>query len=156
MTTKICTKCGLDKPLTDYTRSNAGKYGRRSACKACLKKQKQQWYLRNPDKVRDRKHRERYRFSGYSETFSAQGGVCLICRKPETKSHRSDKPNNLSVDHCHDTGTVRGLLCNGCNACIGLSGENPSLLRSQADYLEKWNQEIALRFYLMPLEQQPE
>ncbi len=39
-------------------------------------------------------------------------------------------------DHCHDSGTVRGLLCMNCNAGLGNLGDSPTLLRKGADYLE--------------------
>jgi hypothetical protein len=41
----------------------------------------------------------------------------------------------LSVDHCHETGTVRGLLCHGCNAAIGLLGESIDRINAAAMYL---------------------
>ena len=43
------------------------------------------------------------------------------------------------VDHCHETGTVRGLLCHHCNTSIGLLGENTETLRSLIAYLETHN-----------------
>lgn len=45
----------------------------------------------------------------YYEVYEAQGGYCYICRRANGKSKR------LSVDHCHKTGLVRGLLCLRCN-----------------------------------------
>jgi hypothetical protein len=72
-----------------------------------------------------------------------QNGVCAICRKPETtyrKSHiKGSDPvlRRLSVDHCHTTKKVRGLLCGNCNHSIGKMKDDPALLRAAADYLEK-------------------
>lgn len=58
----------------------------------------------------------------------AQSGRCAICRDP------MDSP---AIDHNHDTGAVRGLLCRPCNLTIGHALESPSRLRSAADYLER-------------------
>lgn len=51
---------------------------------------------------------------------------CAIC---------GDKPDQLVVDHDHDTGVVRGLLCNACNTGIGMLGDNPQILRLARSYL---------------------
>lgn len=48
----------------------------------------------------------------YAQTEAAQGGVCAICKQPE-------QFRKLSVDHDHNTGLVRGLLCANCNRCLG-------------------------------------
>jgi Recombination endonuclease VII len=70
------------------------------------------------------------------ETFdamlAAQGGCCAICG--------SDKPygkGRFHVDHCHDTGVVRGILCHPCNTSIGTLGDNPERLEKAAAYLRK-------------------
>ena len=66
----------------------------------------------------------------YEELFQAQFGVCAICHKPPTE----EKPF-LVVDHDHETGKVRGLLCNKCNMAIGLFGDLTDNLRSAVRYL---------------------
>jgi hypothetical protein len=43
----------------------------------------------------------------------------------------------LMLDHCHKTGDFRGWLCHGCNSALGHAKDNPQLLRTLADYLEK-------------------
>lgn len=51
----------------------------------------------------------------YDEMLLAQGGVCAICKRPEPSKRQA----HLSVDHDHDTGKIRGLLCFGCNISLG-------------------------------------
>jgi hypothetical protein len=67
----------------------------------------------------------------------AQGSVCRICGLPETwiSSRNSGRVTRLSVDHCHSTGVVRGLLCNRCNKILGVAGDDPALLDAMAGYL---------------------
>jgi ferric-dicitrate binding protein FerR (iron transport regulator) len=72
--------------------------------------------------------------AAYNEMLAAQGGVCAICKQPET--HQRDKLYTLSVDHCHATGRVRGLLCNLCNRAIGLLRDSADLCAKAAEYLK--------------------
>jgi len=67
--------------------------------------------------------------------FESQKGVCAICKNPETHV-RLGKLTQLRVDHSHDTGQVRGLLCNSCNAGIGFLKDNPALLAASVQYLD--------------------
>jgi hypothetical protein len=68
-----------------------------------------------------------------------QSNLCAICGKPETKKIHGFSLT-LSVDHCHISGKVRGLLCAKCNQLIGLAGDNGDslvVLQSALDYLKK-------------------
>lgn len=65
----------------------------------------------------------------YDDLWIAQGGLCAICRE------RS--PKTLHVDHCHKTGKVRGLLCNGCNFGIGHLRDSVIILENAIRYLNK-------------------
>jgi hypothetical protein len=72
----------------------------------------------------------------YDELLFQQNSVCAICHRPETNiDGRSLKPRMLSVDHCHDTKKVRGLLCSACNTAIGLMDHNKEILQNAAAYL---------------------
>ncbi len=66
---------------------------------------------------------------------AAQGGVCAICEKAETKMHRG-KVQRLSVDHDHETGKVRGLLCHACNKLAGSSREYVKHLERVIAYIQ--------------------
>lgn len=65
------------------------------------------------------------------EMLAAQGGTCAICGK-ECDIHR-----NLAVDHDHESGKVRGLLCQNCNVGLGHFKDNPALLQQAIDYLRR-------------------
>lgn len=65
----------------------------------------------------------------YFEMLSEQSGVCRICgRAPE-------ETTDFHVDHCHDGGQVRGLLCGNCNTAIGLLGDSSVVAESAVKYL---------------------
>lgn len=77
----------------------------------------------------------------YRELFDKQGGRCAICGKEEVKAQSrgngsSPTTDSLHVDHDHETGNVRGLLCYRCNTGIGKMFDDPVLLRKAADYLD--------------------
>ena len=72
----------------------------------------------------------------YDEMFKRQNGLCAVCGKPETFCHQDTKvPTRLSVDHSHDTGKVRGLLCRKCNQLIGFADDNTNILLNAMTYL---------------------
>lgn len=75
-------------------------------------------------------------FEWYKATLLKQKNVCAICAKPaEQNTTRRGKVMNLSVDHCHRTGVVRGLLCNNCNRAIGMLDHNRETLKAAQSYL---------------------
>jgi hypothetical protein len=76
---------------------------------------------------------------GYEALLKKQNGMCAICKKPE-KAASYRKPGarlSLSVDHCHTTGKVRGLLCANCNRGLGLFQHDRAILKSASAYLRK-------------------
>lgn len=75
-------------------------------------------------------------FDDYENLFAAQGGVCAVCKRPETIVI-GNHINNLAVDHDHRTGKIRGLLCFACNTAIGQLDENPDRMRTLAIYIEE-------------------
>lgn len=72
----------------------------------------------------------------YDALHTAQGGLCAICRHPET-TQRNGVTKRLAVDHCHETGNIRGLLCASCNVLLGHGRDDTALLRAAIDYLTR-------------------
>lgn len=73
----------------------------------------------------------------YDQLLAAQGGVCAICQKPETRRLSGDRETSrLAIDHCDELG-VRGLLCLRCNVGLGHFRDNPDLLDAAATYLRQ-------------------
>lgn len=94
--------------------------------------------------VRDHHLRRTYGITeaDYERMHDAQGGMCAICAKPETEiSNRNGKVKRLSVDHCHDGGHVRGLLCSRCNQTLGKAEDDADLLEAMAGYLRRHGQQ---------------
>jgi hypothetical protein len=81
----------------------------------------------------------RYKIDGeyYAKLLNEQGGVCAICGGKETHTYKSGKLKELSVDHCHDTGKVRGLLCVNCNRGLGYFADDIGRIKRAIDYLRK-------------------
>lgn len=82
------------------------------------------------------KHRYGLTAAEYDALVEQQGGRCAICREyPTERNTRAHWDGKLCVDHDHDTGRVRGLLCNDCNLVAGY-GKSPAVLRAAAEYLQ--------------------
>ena len=73
----------------------------------------------------------------YNILHDAQGGLCVVCYRPETRRGRDNKTLPLVVDHSHTSNRFRGLLCHACNVSLGLLDENPDRMRALAVYIEE-------------------
>ena len=140
--TKVCPRCGEEKPREEFGRRPNGHS--KTYCPPCWKatdreKSKRHWDnrpdLREQQRATNRKARlKQYGITpeAYDAMLEAQGGVCAICGGEQTLGRK-----HFDVDHCHDTGIVRGLLCSHCNRALGLMLDDPSRLRGAAAYLER-------------------
>jgi hypothetical protein len=102
------------------------------------KKNKQDWYLANKDKVKNnaRKNRLNSRYGltieQYNMLLQQTNGICPICL-----TEFSGFNHRAVVDHCHTTGRVRGILCNGCNAAIGFLKDDTKVVQRALKWLEE-------------------
>lgn len=67
----------------------------------------------------------------YKELVEEQANCCAICGLEQGKLSR-----HMPVDHDHQTGAIRGLLCHHCNVMLGMARDNASILRAAAAYLD--------------------
>lgn len=143
---KLCRTCGVTKKVADFSLSRKATETTnavyRSECKPCASTRAMQWFTDNPERSIANKRKfnlaKNYGLTvaQYNAMLREQGGVCAVCGKDEPNEHgRTGKQFRLSVDHCHDTGRVRGLLCQRCNRAIGLLGDDPVLMRRAISYL---------------------
>lgn len=100
----LCMQCGYNPSRNGLT-----------TCQSCADKRSQQ-NSKNRSNSRRRHLAKQYGLSldDYDQMLDEQGGVCAICNQPETRRYRGEI-TNLVVDHNHQTGRVRGLLCSRCN-----------------------------------------
>lgn len=135
---KICTYCKLEKPYSEFYKGRDYD-GRQYWCIACMKLQRQERIKKQKeeDPIAYRRkvfNNELFRLYGitietYEQLLKEQDGVCAICK---------NVPNGrLCVDHDHEIGWIRGLLCHNCNIVLGLMKDDPKLLRRAAEYLEE-------------------
>lgn len=96
------------------------------------------WRKANPERDREIMRASLYDLApgDYDAMLTAQGGACAICRQPETAT-RNGVVKALAVDHCHDSGVTRGLLCQRCNTAIGSLNDDPALIEAAAAYLRR-------------------
>lgn len=145
-TSRRCSNCGIVKPLSDFYRAYP-------YCKTCTKVWRRDYYEKN-EKGAQKSDEDRKRLrqlylkrnfnlsqEEYEGLLQQQDGVCAICGQPEHYINKgSQQPSFLAIDHCHQTGYIRELLCRSCNALLGNAHDDPEILRKAADYLEKHRQ----------------
>lgn len=82
----------------------------------------------------------------YDWMLAAQGGVCAVCKRPETYKNKSGRIPRLAVDHDHSCCSgpsscgdcVRALLCRACNSALGFLAESTDRMRQMAHYVESF------------------
>jgi len=127
---KKCIKCGQNKAVSEYY-AHKTKSGLQNTCKECVKAKQRLWNEHNKDKKHYQEVKRRYGISQeeYLEKLKAQQHKCTICEQIlEERPH---------VDHCHNTGVVRDLLCRCCNLLLGYSKDNEKTLQNAIKYLQK-------------------
>lgn len=128
-TTFVCKgRCGKEKPLTEfYAKKNAAR-AHDCVCKECKEGRRLQRIYG-------------VTLEAYRAMDEEQGGVCAICKRPETvKNARTGLVWKLAVDHNHETGAVRGLLCSKCNSLLGDAEDSIERLQAAIDYLRKYGE----------------
>ena len=132
-----CPYCLVDKLDNDFPKRN-GK-PRKDCCKSCRNERAQERYRENPRKYaalrRKYQIKNKYGISEkyYEEMLANQLGVCAICRGLQTNGN-----DVFDIDHCHETGEIRGLLCHKCNMGLGSYDDDIKKLERAITYLERY------------------
>jgi hypothetical protein len=140
---KVCTICKQEKHVTEFGVHRSRKDGRPSQCIACRRIDQTTRYHSDPIKERNRDlQRFHITHDDYEALLKLQGGVCALCKQPET-SRNGYGLKRLSIDHdhkcCPGRGScgqcIRALLCTKCNQGLGYFDDDPDLLEAAAAYL---------------------
>lgn len=105
-------------------------------CRACKRASAKRWATKNPSKIASKARvqnlRRRYGIGveAYEALLAAQNGKCAICG-------RLPRMRRLAVDHDHQTGRIRGLLCMPCNMALGKLGDDVAGVTKALNYLLK-------------------
>ena len=155
--TKVCTKCKCALPLKSFSPASNNHRRLRARCTPCRGDDAYEAKLGRPMTEDERVERlsrrgckgrkprgfhknqrsqklwQKYEITPqqFDLVLASQGGCCAVCGTTDPKS----KHNVFHVDHCHETGRIRGLLCNPCNLSIGLLGDTPEALFRAYQYV---------------------
>ena len=134
---KTCSRCKRSLSLNEYAKStrNKNRFGVTSTCKRCNKEARIKRGRKYQRKM-TLKHRLNMSWENYVDLFNRTNGKCSTCQKKLILLGDNDTKNtNAHVDHNHETGKIRGILCPKCNAAIGLFDENIVTLQNTIKYL---------------------
>ena len=140
--TKVCTRCLTEQPLENFgSRGGSEKHLLKSWCKVCHFKEHKNWVGNNESKVREYRAKDPWTFTKrckrhnitqqeFWSIYEEQDGTCPICDS-------AIQAEDSAIDHNHETGEVRGILCKKCNRALGLLGDNPKNLFRAEHYLRE-------------------
>jgi len=133
---KKCSKCKLDKPKSEFCKDVGKKDGLCSHCKSCTYKRGKEYSKTSTNKKYRRKYHLKKKYGitleDYDKILESQNGKCAICE--------IDNPGNkgrFCVDHDHETGKNRGLICDDCNVGLGRFKDSTNILTKAIEYLVK-------------------
>jgi len=123
---KWCPDCGQVLALDQFGRNAAAASGRASYCKPCHNARgRRSKELAGGERTYHLRRRYGITAEEFDVMFESQGGLCAICRTAPA----------AHVDHDHDTGAVRELLCFNCNGGLGQFKDDPEVLQAAAHYV---------------------
>ena len=129
----ICTSCGKNPAPCLSCRERNREYMRKKRAGIPIEKRQHEWKSKRHYFL---KHKFGITEIQYNEMLKNQNNACAICKSTESGDSRTTK---LAVDHCHETGVVRGLLCSSCNKAIGFLKDSIENLKNAIGYLKKDN-----------------
>lgn len=140
LTEKQCTYCKRFLPVEAFGLRDGSDVVRRPGCKECGADNRAKYIGRDLLKLYG------ITLEDYQSMLGRQSGCCAICGTNSPfgrldNNARKRKRRTFSVDHCHATGKVRGLLCGRCNIALGNFEDDTELLRAAIAYIERHRQE---------------
>lgn len=130
--------CKAYKPYTEFHSNKSTADGYQGACKECMKEYHRKYRERGSRLVVERRYNFKVKYGITLEEYEAllvqQGGCCAICR-----AVIDPRGTTMPVDHDHETGKVRGILCMNCNVGLGHFHDSVEMLKRAIAYLEEIN-----------------
>ena len=132
--TKYCKSCDTTKPIDEFYLRNKISMVRHSTCKECDRKRVAENYATDPSIYQNNHLKRNYgiTLNEYNKMLKEQDHKCATCGTTEA----GGKHGKFMVDHSHNTGKVRGLLCKSCNIALGEIKDNRQTLLNMVEYLE--------------------
>ncbi len=126
-THKRCPRCGFWLPLAEFGKNKAKSFGVRGTCLQCEGETR----VDRAKKIRDCRLRYEYgitleEFNDFADSLDWRCQICDV------------QTDDLCVDHCHETGKVRSLLCKKCNAALGLLNDDLATVENALNYLRRY------------------
>lgn len=125
---KKCSQCKTSKKHSDFHKARKNPDGHSDICKECALEN----YKVKKSSYKNNILARSVRMSMYKKLLKEQDGCCAICGKRYEFGDR-----RFAVDHDHNTGEVRGVLCNPCNGGLGMFKDDPDILTAAIVYLKQ-------------------
>lgn len=132
MDTKTCIRCAKPQPLDFF-------YANKNTCRPCRAEIQRASRNRKPGYHRRANLKHRYGITPeeYESILIQQNFACAICEVEISHALEYKTDRSVAVDHNHDTGEVRGILCSKCNLVLGHARENTEILYKSIVYLSE-------------------
>jgi hypothetical protein len=133
---KRCIHCRKPLPETQEFFMYLKRYNKLdNVCRACKNYELKKWKHKHKENIHNQMIKYKFGLTSaeYANMLNKQEGKCAICGQKQLKF-------KLSVDHCHTTGKVRGLLCRTCNVGLGAFREDIQIMKSAIKYLKQYQE----------------
>ena len=136
--TRKCSKCKKEKHYDDFGYDK--RYGVRSCCKRCrADREKDRRKSMGKDYFRILSVASTYKVSREKAKAMCETKMCEICGVEFTKNKKNVRSaTGQAIDHCHQTGIIRGVICSGCNLALGHARDDKNILKSMIEYLQRF------------------
>lgn len=130
-TEKTCPDCGVTQSVESFHKNKAAPDERQVYCRSCSSRRN----FQRSSVTRKKWYGDQYGMTeeDFDRRLINQGNSCEICGG----GPKGNRWGRFCVDHDHNTGKVRGIICGTCNLGLGRFQDDPQLLRAAAGYLER-------------------